>query len=93
MIRYYRGIYIKVKREPFCGEIKRGLYSSGKNVVGVDFPFDDPQTPDAIVGNNGGRSLEEIVFGLEKQFGLVRVRERWGNKISCVNYHPGQAAG
>lgn len=69
-IERYREIYIKVKRETLFQRNQKGLYTSGKNVVGVDLPFDEPQMPDAVVENDGERMPEEIVSNLERQFGL-----------------------
>ena len=51
---------------------QKKLYSSGaKEVVGVDLPYDEPKTPDAIVENDGQETPETIVARLEAQFGLA----------------------
>lgn len=64
-IANYREIYVKVKRETLLRRNQKELYSSGKNVVGVDLPFDEPKTPDHIVENDGVETPEEIVNRLE----------------------------
>ena len=64
-ITNYREIYVKVKRETLLRRNQKELYSSGKNVVGVDLPFDEPKTPDHVVENDGGETPEEIVDRLE----------------------------
>lgn len=74
-IENYREIYIKVKRETLYQRNQKGLYTSGKNVVGVDLPFDEPKTPDVVVANDGERTPEEIVLELERQFGLCQTKE------------------
>lgn len=64
----YREIYIKVTRETLYRRDQKKLYSSGtKNVVGVDLPWDEPETPDIVVENDGHETPEEIVNRLEKQ--------------------------
>ena len=44
---------------------QKGLYTDGRNVVGVDLPFDEPQTPDFILCNDGSETPDEIVTSLE----------------------------
>jgi len=61
----YKEIYIKVKKETLILRNQKGLYTSGKNVVGVDLPFDEPKTPDIVLRNDGDRSPEELVAELE----------------------------
>ena len=71
-IENYREVYIKVTRETLYRRDQKGLYSSGrKDVVGVDLPFDEPQTADVIVENDGAESPEIIVTKLEQAFGLT----------------------
>ena len=69
-IENYREIYIKVTRETLLRRNQKGLYTSGKNVVGVDLPFDEPKTPDVVVRNDGERTPEEIISELKRRFGL-----------------------
>ncbi len=64
-IENYREIYIKVTKETLLRRNQKGLYTAGTNVVGVDLPFDEPQRPDAVVGNDGGEVPEAIVARLE----------------------------
>ena len=63
----YREIYIKVRRETLLARNQKNLYTTGKNVVGVDLPFDEPQRPDVIMENDGGESPEAIVERLEAE--------------------------
>ncbi|MCI9466756.1 MAG: adenylyl-sulfate kinase [Ruminiclostridium sp.] len=69
-IENYKEIYIKVKRETLFARNQKGLYSVGKNVVGVDLPFDEPQTSDIILENDGAETPETIVANLEQSLGL-----------------------
>lgn len=71
-IENYKEIYIKVTRDTLYRRDQKKLYSSGaKEVVGVDLPWDEPKTPDAVVGNDGQETPEAIVARLERQFGLA----------------------
>ena len=65
-IENYKEIYIKVSRETLQRRNQKGLYTGGKNVVGVDLPFDEPKTPDIILHNDGSQTPEEIVARLEE---------------------------
>lgn len=70
-IENYREIYVRVTRETLYRRDQKKLYSSGaKNVVGVDLPWDEPQTPDIVVQNDGQETPEEIVEQLFHFFGL-----------------------
>ena len=70
-VENYREIYIKVSMETLYARDQRGLYSTGaKEVVGVDLPFDEPKTPDVVIGNTGERSPEEVIAELGKRLGL-----------------------
>lgn len=61
----YREIYIRVKTETLFQRDQKGLYSSGHNVVGVDLPFDEPQSPDIIVQNDGEQAPDDLVDTIE----------------------------
>ncbi len=68
----YKEIYIKVTHDTLYRRDQKKLYSSGaKEVVGVDLPYDEPKTPDAVVENDGQETPEAIVLRLEEQFGLT----------------------
>lgn len=69
-IQNYKEIYIKVERETLFRRNQKGLYSAGKNVVGVDLPFDEPKAPDVVIQNDGSETPEAIVDRLEALFGL-----------------------
>lgn len=71
-IENYKEIYLKVTRDTLYRRDQKKLYSSGaKEVVGVDLPYDEPKSPDAVVENDGQESPEVIVARLETQFGLI----------------------
>ena len=65
-IPQYREVYIKVRRETLLRRNQKGLYTGGKNVVGIDLPFDEPQHSDFVVENDGAETPEEIVSRLER---------------------------
>ena len=70
-IENYREIYVKATRETLYRRDQKGLYTSGvKNVVGVDLPYDEPEHPDVVIENDGGETPEEIVYRLNRLFGL-----------------------
>lgn len=64
-IDHYKEIYIKVRRETLLSRNQKGLYTQGRDVVGVDLPFDEPRHPDVVVENDGEESPEAIVERLE----------------------------
>lgn len=54
----YKEIYLKVSPETLNRRDKKNLYSQAaqglvQNVIGVDLPFEEPQTPDLVIDNNG----------------------------------------
>lgn len=69
-IENYKEIYIKVSKETLMKRDQKGLYSSGKNVVGIDLPFDEPTSPDFVIENNGDETPTEIVERLEQMLGI-----------------------
>lgn len=75
-IENYREIYIKAGRDTLLRRNQKGLYTSGKDVVGMDLPFDEPKAPDIAIGNDGERTPEEIVSELERKFHLDQ--SGWG---------------
>lgn len=74
-IENYREIYIKVTGETLRRRDQKGLYTSGKNVVGVDLPFDEPRRSDMVVENNGEEGPEAIVERIERAFARIRAEE------------------
>lgn len=64
-IENYKEIYIKVKKETLLKRNQKGLYTSGKNVVGVDLPFEEPKHPDLIIENDGEKTPLEQVQSIE----------------------------
>lgn len=62
----YKEIYIRVTRETLIARNQKGLYTSGTDVVGVDLPFDEPQTPDLVIQNEGDRPPLDLVEEIER---------------------------
>lgn len=62
----YKEIYIKVQKDTLLQRNQKGLYTAGKNVVGIDLPFDEPQSPDLVVPNDGDHTPLELVEELER---------------------------
>ena len=68
-IQHYREIYVKASMDTLYRRDQKRLYSSkAKNVVGVDLPWDEPDSPDVVVENDGDESPEEIVENLVELF-------------------------
>lgn len=65
-IPQYKEIYIRVKGETLLKRNKKNLYTAGKNVIGVDLPFEEPQQPDLIVQNDGDCTPLELVQRIEQ---------------------------
>lgn len=66
-IESYQEIYIKVQKETLVQRNQKGLYTAGRNVVGLDLPFDEPQNPDVIIENDGDEEPIRIVEYLERK--------------------------
>lgn len=62
----YKEIYIKVSKNTLMQRNQKGLYTAGKNVVGIDLPSDEPQNPDIVLHNDGERTPLELVEQLER---------------------------
>lgn len=70
-IENYREIYIKASMETLRRRNQKGLYSPGvKQVVGVDLPWDEPDSSDLVIENEGGEEPEAIVERIWRAFGL-----------------------
>lgn len=69
-IENYKEIYVKVTSETLLKRNKKGLYTSGTNVVGVDIPFDEPTSPDLILINDGEETPLQAVERVERFFGV-----------------------
>ena len=65
-IPHYKEIYIRVKKETLLARNQKGLYTKGKNVVGIDLPFDEPTAPDLVLQNDGDQTPLEQVEQLER---------------------------
>jgi adenylylsulfate kinase len=66
----YREIYVKTSKKTLLLRNQKGLYTAGKNVVGIDLPFDEPKNPDLILENDGVETPETLVRQAEAAFGL-----------------------
>ncbi len=67
----YREIYVRVSMETLFRRDKKNLYTSGvKQVVGLDLPWDEPDTPDIIIDNDGAETPQQIVERLLCFFGI-----------------------
>lgn len=74
-ISNYKEIYIKVDMEELIRRDQKQLYSKAmrgeiENVMGIDIPFEEPQTPDLIINNNGQDSPEEILQYIVKELNI-----------------------
>ena len=68
-IENYREIYVKVSMDTLYRRDQKKLYSSKtRNVVGVDLPWDEPESPDVVAENDGDKTPEEIVDELVRKF-------------------------
>lgn len=74
-IENYKEIYIRVKRETLFQRNQKGLYTTGKNVVGMDLPFDEPQNSDFVLQNDGEETPLAIVTRLEQALGFCPLKE------------------
>lgn len=63
----YKEIYIKAGKETLLARNQKGLYTTGKNVVGIDLPFDEPEHPDIVIPNDGQETPHTIVTRLERE--------------------------
>lgn len=70
-IENYREIYIKVCMETLRRRNQKGLYSPGvKQVVGVDLPWDEPDSSDVVIENDQEEDPQIIVDRIFREFGL-----------------------
>ena len=69
----YRLIYLRVNEGVLRQRDQKGLYSGVENgtcsnVVGVDLPYEEPEEPDLILGNNNSKQRE---ININKLYQLV----------------------
>ncbi len=86
-ISNYREIYLKVRRETLLHRNQKGLYTSGKDVVGVSLPFDEPQSPDIVIQNDGDEVPLTIVERLEHELYPNIVQEEVDNTSYWNHYY------
>lgn len=65
-IENYHEIYLRVTIDELIRRDQKQLYSRAlrneiKDVVGINMSFEEPQTPDMIIDNNGQNTPEEVV--------------------------------
>jgi adenylylsulfate kinase-like enzyme len=63
----YREIYVRAPIAVLRERNKKGLYGkrrSRSQVAGIDFPVEEPQSPDVTIENDGRRKPERIVEGI-----------------------------
>lgn len=65
-IQNYKEIYIRVNKETLLARNQKGLYTSGRNVVGIDIPFDEPKHPDLVIQNDGEKDPLTLVEEIEQ---------------------------
>lgn len=64
-IAHYIEIYVRAGKETLLARNQKGLYTGGKNIVGIDLPFDEPQHSDLIIQNDGEQTPLAVVEGIE----------------------------
>ena len=70
-IEKYKEIYVKVSMETLRKRDQKGLYTTGvKQVVGVDLPWDEPDSSDVVIENDRDEAPEAIVDRLLREFAL-----------------------
>ena len=83
----YKEIYIKVSKDTLLQRNQKGLYTAGKNVVGIDLPFDEPQSPDLVIPNDGARTPLELVEELERTLFPAIVEDAVDNTAYWNQYY------
>ena len=86
-ISKYKEIYIKIGKETLLARNQKGLYTEGKNVVGIDLPFDEPEHPDIVIPNNGQETPLAIVEHLERELYPNIVQNPVDNTIYWNQYY------
>ena len=62
---------VKVRMETLRKRDQKGLYTTGvKQVVGVDLPWDEPDSSDMVIENDREEAPKAIVDRLFREFGL-----------------------
>jgi adenylylsulfate kinase len=75
--RQYFEVYLRVSEEELHRRDVRGLYRQAlagtrENVVGVDIPFPEPPSPDLVVDNEGGITVEAAVGAILDSLGRLQ---------------------
>lgn len=61
VIEKYIEIYLKVPMDILKKRNQKGLYENENQVVGINIDFQEPQSPDILIVNDGKTSVEKIV--------------------------------
>lgn len=74
-VRNYKEVYIRVPLPELVARDPKGLYQralSGEvsNVVGVDLPMEEPESPDVVVENRRGANVPELADELCVRLGI-----------------------
>lgn len=57
----YIEVYVRVPIDELKRRDQKGLYSRGnQGVIGIDFPFEEPKTPDIVIDNGGKPDVEMV---------------------------------
>lgn len=83
----YKEIYVKVTKETLLKRNQKGLYTQGKNVVGVDLPFDEPKASDLVVLNDGDRPPLTVVEEIERKLYPNIVENPIDNRVYWDQYY------
>lgn len=80
-VRCYKEIYLKVPLEVLQARDSKGIYRRAlegqiKNVVGMDIPIEEPESPDIVIRNDGKSSVDDIVELLLSKTGAGNRIER-----------------
>ena len=54
-------VYLDVSMEELKNRNQKGLYSQGKNVTGIDLPFDEPVNKDFVLKLNNDNNIQNTI--------------------------------
>ncbi len=65
----YTEVYVRVSQQTLVHRDQKGLYSQASGIgprlmVGSDIPFEEPRTPDIVIDNEPGTSIEKHVTAI-----------------------------
>lgn len=62
--------YLDVSMEELKKRNQKGLYSDGKNVTGIDLPFDEPTNKEFVLKVNNENNLDKIIKEILTRSGI-----------------------